>query len=218
MDNKQNNFWQSEKGKAAIKLALWMIFIVILIIIVLVSERDNIHLPVDDGSNVTTPEPEPENYEFVNYNDMLDTLLLDNYEYTYTITTDSNKYIYTGWKNENKEIGFREDNTGIIKYYKDDVNTYKVNLDTPEVIADLYSGFDSSYIDLHLLFENLSEYLYSVNKDGSTRTINYDKSGYQVVVTTNTEYITNITITVDTTSFDLEFTNIGECATIDFTA
>lgn len=211
-----NGFWQSEKGKAAIKLGLWMIFIVVLIVIVIISEQGTTNLTDDE---VIPPEVESgENTDFNNYSDMLDNLLLDNYEYSYTITTENGKYIYTGWKNDNKEIGFREDGNGIIKYFVDESNTYRINMDTLEIMTDLYNGFDSSYIDLHLLFENLSEYLYSVEKNGNIRTINYDKEGYQVIVTTDIENITNIQITVDTTTYDLEFTKVGECATIDFTS
>ena len=211
-----NGFWQSEKGKAAIKLGLWMIFIVVLIVIVIISEQGTTNLTDDE---VIPPEVDSgENTDFNNYSDMLDNLLLDNYEYSYTITTENGKYIYTGWKNANKEIGFREDGNGIIKYFVDESNTYRINMDTLEVMPDLYNGFDSSYIDLHLLFENLSEYLYSVEKNGNIRTINYDKEGYQVIVTTDIENITNIQITVDTATYDLEFTKVGECATIDFTS
>lgn len=211
-----NGFWQSEKGKAAIKLGLWMIFIVVLIVIVIISEQGTTNLTDDE---VIPPEVDSgENTDFNNYSDMLDNLLLDNYEYSYTITTENGKYIYTGWKNDNKEIGFREDGNGIIKYFVDESNTYRINMDTLEIVTDLYNGFDSSYIDLHLLFENLSEYLYSVEKNGNIRTINYDKEGYQVIVTTDIENITNIQITVDTTTYDLEFTKVGECATIDFTS
>lgn len=211
-----NGFWQSEKGKAAIKLGLWMIFIVVLIVIVIISEQGTTNLT---GDEVIPPEVDSgENTDFNNYSDMLDNLLLDNYEYSYTITTENGKYIYTGWKNDNKEIGFREDGNGIIKYFVDESNTYRINMDTLEIMTDLYNGFDSSYIDLHLLFENLSEYLYSVEKNGNIRTINYDKEGYQVIVTTDIENITNIQITVDTTTYDLEFTKVGECATIDFTS
>lgn len=211
-----NGFWQSEKGKAAIKLGLWMIFIVVLIVIVIISEQGTTDLTDDE---VIPPEVDSgENTDFNNYSDMLDNLLLDNYEYSYTITTENGKYIYTGWKNDNKEIGFREDGNGIIKYFVDESNTYRINMDTLEVMTDLYNGFDSSYIDLHLLFENLSEYLYSVEKNGNIRTINYDKEGYQVIVTTDIENITNIQITVDTATYDLEFTKVGECATIDFTS
>ena len=211
---KDNNFWQTEKGKATIKLGLWMVFIAILIVVVLVSERDSINLPVEDDS--TPSETETENYEFVNYSDMLDKLLLGNYEYSYTITNETGKYIYTGWKNENKEIGFKEDSTGVIKYYIDDSGTYKVNMDTVEVIDYLYNGVDTSYLDLELLFGNLNEFLYSVTKNEDMRTITYDKSGYQVEVMTDTRDITNITISTDTTTYDLNFTKIGECDTIDF--
>ena len=211
---KDNNFWQTEKGKATIKLGLWMVFIAILIVVVLVSERDSINLPVEDDS--TPSETETENYEFVNYSDMLDKLLLGNYEYSYTITNETGKYIYTGWKNENKEIGFKEDSTGVIKYYIDDSGTYKVNMDTLEVIDYLYNGVDTSYLDLELLFGNLNEFLYSVTKNEDMRTITYDKSGYQVEVMSDTSDITNITITTDTTTYDLNFTKIGECDTIDF--
>ena len=211
---KDNNFWQTEKGKATIKLGLWMVFIAILIVVVLVSERDSINLPVEDDS--TPSETETENYEFVNYSDMLDKLLLGNYEYSYNITNETGKYIYTGWKNENKEIGFKEDSTGVIKYYIDDSGTYKVNMDTLEVIDYLYNGVDTSYLDLELLFGNLNEFLYSVTKNEDMRTITYDKSGYQVEVMTDTRDITNITISTDTTTYDLNFTKIGECDTIDF--
>ena len=211
---KDNNFWQTEKGKATIKLGLWMVFIAILIVVVLVSERDSINLPVEDDS--TPSETETENYEFVNYSDMLDKLLLGNYEYSYTITNETGKYIYTGWKNENKEIGFKEDSTGVIKYYIDASGTYKVNMDTLEVIDYLYNGVDTSYLDLELLFGNLNEFLYSVTKNEDMRTITYDKSGYQVEVMTDTRDITNITISTDTTTYDLNFTKIGECDTIDF--
>lgn len=213
MDNK-NTFWQSERGKAIIKLGLWMIFIVILIAVVIFSDTrsNDIELPPAEE----TPNTETENYEFVNYNDMIDKLLLNNYEYTYTITTLDNRYIYTGWKNNNQELGFKEDASGIIKYFIDETGNYRINLDNRELITDLYSNFDASYLNLSMLFDNLSEYLYSVEKNADVRTITYDKEGYQVTVITDTENITNINITVDTTTYDLEFTKIGECATIVF--
>ena len=215
MENK-NTFWQSERGKAIIKLGLWMIFIVILIAVVIFSDTSSEDIKLTPTEE-ETPNTETENYEFVNYNDMIDKLLLNNYEYTYTITTLDNKYIYTGWKNNNQELGFKEDTIGIIKYFIDNTGSYRINLDNRELITDLYSNFDASYLNLSMLFDNLNEYLYSVEKNANVRTITYDKEGYQVTVITDTENITNITITVDTTTYDLEFTKIGECATIVFT-
>lgn len=215
MDNK-NSFWQSEKGKATIKLGLWMIFIFVLIAIVIFSERDNSNNVINDTPNNENEEVETPTYEFENYNDMQDKLLKNNYGYVYTITTSDSKYIYTGIKDGTKELGFKEDATGVIKYFVDDTGTYQVNLDNTTLIDTLYQNVDSSYLDIALVFDNLSEFLYSVTKNGDMRTIIYDKEGYQVTVLTDTENITNITITVDTTTYELEFTKIGECATINF--
>ena len=215
MDNK-NSFWQSEKGKAAIKLGLWMIFIFVLIAIVIFSERNNSNNVINDTPNNENEEVETPTYEFENYNDMQDKLLKNNYGYVYTITTSDSKYIYTGIKDGIKELGFKEDATGVIKYFVDDTGTYQVNLDNTTLIDTLYQNVDSSYLDIALVFDNLSEFLYSVTKNGDMRTIIYDKEGYQVTVLTDTENITNITITVDTTTYELEFTKIGECATINF--
>lgn len=214
--NNKNTFWQSERGKAIIKLGLWMIFIVILIAVVIFSDTSSEDIKLTPTEEETT-NTETENYEFTNYNDMIDKLLLYNYEYTYTITTLDSKYIYTGWKNNNQDLGFKEDTNGITKYFIDETGSYRINMDNRELITDLYSNFDASYLNLSMLFDNLSEYLYSVEKNTDTRTITYDKEGYQVTVITDTENITNITITVDTTTYDLEFTKIGECATIVFT-
>lgn len=218
MDNK-NNFWQSEKGKAAIKLGLWMIFIIILIVIVIFSERNNVS---DDINNIDTPtdgntEVETPVYEFVNYREMQDKLLENNYEYVYTISNLDSKYIYSGMKSDGKEIGYREDANGIIKYYIDETGTYQVNLDNALLIDTLYQNVDASYLDIYMLFENLSEYLYSIDKNEGLRTITYDKDGYQVSVLTDTENIKSITIVVDTTTYELEFNKIGECEGIDFT-
>ena len=46
-----NNFWQTERGKALIKLGAWMIFIIALIIFVLVSERNADDNILDDPNN-----------------------------------------------------------------------------------------------------------------------------------------------------------------------
>ena len=214
--NNKGSFFQTERGKAAIKLGLWMVVIFILIAIVLFSERQNIVAPSDEEDN---PVEQPaETYDFANYNDMQTSLLNNNYEYVYTITSGDTKYIFTGMKSDGKEIGFKEDVNGIIKYFIDATGTYQLMLDTAELYTDLYSGIDSSYLDISVLFENLSEFLYSVEKDGSIRTISYDKEGYQVTVITDTKNITNINVVTDTTNYELEFTKVGECATIDFSA
>lgn len=217
--NTNNGFWQTDRGKALIKLLLWMVFIVILIVLAIVSERNGNSeiLDVDKpGNNATDTPSEPENVEYEAYNTMITNLLANNYEYEYLITTATDSIILTGFKNPDKEIGFKETSSGITKYFIDSTGTYELNMNTSSIIDNLYSEFDSSYLNLELLFNNLNEYLYNTEENVGIRTITYDKDGFQVTVTTDTKNITNVLVMTDTTTYDLNFKNIGECATIDF--
>ena len=217
--NTNNGFWQTDRGKALIKLLLWMVFIVILIVLAIVSERNGNSeiLDVDKPENNVTDTPsEPENVEYEAYNTMITNLLANNYEYEYLITTATDSIILTGFKNPDKEIGFKETSSGITKYFIDSTGTYELNMNTSSIIDNLYSEFDSSYLNLELLFNNLNEYLYNTEENVGIRTITYDKDGFQVTVTTDTKNITNVLVMTDTTTYDLNFKNIGECATIDF--
>ena len=217
--NTNNGFWQTDRDKALIKLLLWMVFIVILIVLVIVSERNanSEILDVDKPENNVTDTPsEPENVEYEAYNTMITNLLANNYEYEYLITTATDSIILTGFKNPDKEIGFKETSSGITKYFIDSTGTYELNMNTSSIIDNLYSEFDSSYLNLELLFNNLNEYLYNTEENVGIRTITYDKDGFQVTVTTDTKNITNVLVMTDTTTYDLNFKNIGECATIDF--
>lgn len=217
--NTNNGFWQTDRGKALIKLLLWMVFIIILIVLAIVSERNGNSeiLDVDKPENNATDTPsEPENVEYEAYNTMITNLLANNYEYEYLITTATDSIILTGFKNPDKEIGFKETSSGITKYFIDSTGTYELNMNTYSIIDNLYSEFDSSYLNLELLFNNLSEYLYNAEENVGIRTITYDKDGFQVTVTTDTKNITNVLVMTDTTTYDLNFKNIGECATIDF--
>ena len=217
--NTNNGFWQTDRGKALIKLLLWMVFIVILIVLAIVSERNGNSeiLDVDKPENNATDTPrEPENVEYEAYNTMITNLLANNYEYEYLITTATDSIILTGFKNPDQEIGFKETSSGITKYFIDSTGTYELNMNTYSIIDNLYSEFDSSYLNLELLFNNLSEYLYNTEENVGIRTITYDKDGFQVTVTTDTKNITNVLVMTDTTTYDLNFKNIGECATIDF--
>ena len=217
--NTNNGFWQTDRGKALIKLLLWMVFIIILIVLAIVSERNGNSeiLDVDKPENNATDTPsEPEIIEYEAYNTMITNLLANNYEYEYLITTATDSIILTGFKNPDKEIGFKETSSGITKYFIDSTGTYELNMNTSSIIDNLYSEFDSSYLNLELLFNNLNEYLYNTEENVGIRTITYDKDGFQVTVTTDTKNITNVLVMTDTTTYDLNFKNIGECATIDF--
>ncbi len=212
----KQSFWQSEKGKAAVKLGLWMIFIIILVVIVIFSEQNN-SLEIDSTSLTEEENNTEVEYEFKSYSQMQQNLLMENYEYEYVITTADSKYVYTGKKANGKEIGFRESSEGIIKYYDDGSGIYQITLDEMIEFETIYSNFNEDYLNLDVLFTNLNEYLYTIEINEDTRLITYDKEGYQVKVLTDTENITEIYITVDTVVYELKFSKVGECEIADLT-
>ena len=195
-----NNFWSTDRGKATGKFFAWMIFVIILVILF---ARQNVNESKVTDDN--TIKEETKNFE--NYADMQKELLSSSYEYKYKITNNENTVIYEGALCNGVDSGYKETSEGIIKYKKENNEVRKIVLEEETVIDDLYEGIDSS-------FTNLEEYLYNVTKNDQTREIKYNKVGYSVLVNTDLEHITKITIINDTTSYELEFTNIGKCANI----
>ena len=204
-----NNFWQTERGKAIIKLGGWFIFIIALIIFVLVSEKNANNNVIDDTNS--NKDEVTETYEFLLFSEMINNLINGNYEYSYNITSNNIDYIYEGIKCNNEELGYKESIDKIIKYYINDQNTYQVILNEYVEITNLYEGIDTNFINLEVLFNNLNEYLYNTVKNENTRVITYDKDGYKVSITTDLENITNISITTDNSIYNLDFNVINTC-------
>ena len=204
-----NNFWQTERGKAIIKLGGWFVFIIALIIFVLVSEKNANNNVIDDTNS--NKDEVTETYEFLLFSEMINNLINGNYEYSYNITSNNINYIYEGIKCNNEELGYKESIDKIIKYYINDQNTYQVILNEYVEITNLYEGIDTNFINLDVLFNNLNEYLYNTVKNENTRVITYDKDGYKVSITTDLENITNISITTDNSVYNLDFNVINTC-------
>lgn len=205
MEN-NNTFWSTDRGKATGKFIAWMIFIIILVVLF---ARQNVY-----ENNTEENKTKEETKTFKNYTDMQKELLSSGYDYKYKITNNENIVIYEGNICNSIDNGYKETSEGIIKYKKENNDIRKIVLEEEIVIDDLYEGIDSSFINLDSLFTNLEEYLYNVTKNEQTREIKYNKEGYSVLVNTDLEQITKITINNDTASYELEFTNIGKCANI----
>ena len=207
----ENNFWQTNRGKSVIKLGAWIVFIVIILVLSVFGKDDNYDNVIDDSQN----ETEEVIYEFVNYSDMQKELLKNNYEYEYIIKSNDNIIIFNGVKDGTSEMGYKEDNNGIIKYYIDNLGVKQVILNDMVELNTLYDNIDSSFLDLEILFNNLNEYLYNIEKNENKRTITYDKEGFSVVVKTDLNNIKNINIINNEVTYELKFTNIGKCDKLD---
>lgn len=201
-----NSFWSTTQGKATIKFAAWMVFIIVLIVVFAINGDNN-----PNKNNNTNKE---ETLTFKNYEEMQNDLLNGCYSYNFRVVSKDNKIIYSGILSATGDIGYKENNEGIIKYSKEDGIIYKVLLDQKEEINNLYDESDKAFLDIKTLFANLKEYLYNITKNESTREINYNKEGYKVVVKTDLENITNITITNENKTYELQFTNVGKCDNI----
>ena len=211
----ENNFWKTDRGKALTKLLLWVVFIVIVLGAFIMQEKDNIDDYQMPSNEVTDEENQVNDNNFKKYSDMQEELLNNNYLYKYIITNSEEKIVFSGIKNGTNETGYKETKAGIIKYQIVDGIVSQINMDEITNIDNLYENIDRNYLDISLLFNNLSEYLYSTEKKDSKRTITYDKDGYKVSVITNLESIEKIEITVDEWIYELNFYNVNNISKIN---
>ena len=191
------------ENKNAIQLLIWIFFIVIIFVMFKITNKTDKKEEKEENTPV-----------FVNYNDMEINLLNSGYDYKYTITSDTQKEIYEGTMCNDIDIGYKETIDSITKYKIKNGKITKVLLDNEEEIPSIYDDSED-FLNLNTLFTNLKEYPYNIEKNDNERLISYKKDGYQVLVKTNLEYITNITITTTTNNYNLEFTNVGKCVKID---
>lgn len=191
------------ENKNAIQLLIWIFFIVIIFVMFKITNKPDKKEEKEENTPV-----------FVNYKDMEINLLNSGYDYKYTITSDTQKEIYEGTMCNDIDIGYKETIDSITKYKIKNGKITKVLLDNEEEIPSIYDDSED-FLNLNTLFTNLKEYPYNIEKNNNERLISYKKDGYQVLVKTNLEYITNITITTATNNYNLEFTNVGKCVKID---
>lgn len=205
----KNTFFETKEGKATIKFAAWMIFIVILIIVFAINGNNEQKNDTKENNNV-----KEEISSFKNYEEMVSGLLKSCYNYNFKVTSSENIVIYNGTISNNEDIGYKETSEEIIKYAIIDGITSRIVLDKTTEITNLYDEEDKAFLNIENLFNNLKNYLYSVNKNETKREINYNKDGYQVLVKTNLENITEILITNATKTYELQFTNVSICDNI----
>lgn len=159
-------------------------------------------------------ETKEEISSFKNYEEMVSDLLKSCYNYNFKVTSSENIVIYNGNISNNEDIGYKETSEEIIKYAIINGITSRIVLDKTTEITNLYDEEDKAFLNIENLFNNLKNYLYSVNKNETKREINYNKDGYQVLVKTNLENITEILITNATKTYELQFTNVSICDNI----
>ncbi len=196
----------NEKKESLVKLGIWVLFVIVMIALFYTSSNNT----TDDTLQTT----EEEIHEFDTFDNMQSNIINGNYIFSYNITLGDVKYVYNGINCNNVISGYREIKDNVLKYRIVDNVVYLDNLEELEEINYLYEGIDSSFLNMELLFNNLKNYLYNVDKEEDVRTITYNKDGYGVVVKTDLEMITSINITTEEGVYNLEFTKVDVCDSI----
>ena len=119
--------WNTQRGRASLKLGIYAIFIVFILILIIFKTPRQKQQQVINYSLDSIKEKESKTQNIAE----------NNYHFEYNLVIDGNKIKYYGDKNKNIEVGYKEDSTGIIKYYKENDLVYKVGLDSKDIIDNL---------------------------------------------------------------------------------
>ncbi|MEG1149836.1 MAG: hypothetical protein RSE17_00930, partial [Bacilli bacterium] len=196
-------FWKTVRGKAVIKLIVWSIFFLLLFIVLsfMGSKGKN-----DDKNNLV-----------IGYNEKIDRLLKNNYEYEYKITINGNNINFNGKKDGKNEQGYKETKEGIIKYLVMDSVIYNITANKKEPINNLYENINTEYLNFSVLFKNLFSIKYEITaeEENNKLTYEYNYNNNVIKVISNKKDITDISIiSSDSTSiYIIHFTNIGKVGT-----
>lgn len=170
----KKEYWQSEQGKALIKLGFWVIFIAIIYIIAITGSNTK-----TDNNNNNKPELNS-NKEEIKYS---------NYSYVYNIVINEEKYNFEGKVTNEKEIGYKMQEDKIIKYEKENNVIYEVTLNERKEITNLYENLNSVFLDYNILITIINEsqcvdnycefdynnYVFKVTKNNNILTVNIVK-------------------------------------------
>lgn len=187
--------WNTPRGRAALKLGIYGIVVLILLIMIAVS-----------GSN--TPREYNVNYKSnkKTYEECLQDLKHNNYDYEFKITGENVNVIFKGQRDSVYDNGYKEDANGIIKYSIEQDTVYQVNLDERIPIDNLYENVSKEYLTASYILSLIEDKEYVKENTKYTYTID-DMIINVVFVKDNIESINFIK---DNLFCDLKFSNVGK--------
>lgn len=216
-ESKFMQLWHNKRTHAAMVLGMWMVFLLFVIIISFVGGKSK---PSSNLNNNNNYEQKEEVITFKDYSLMQDDLLKNNYKYEYNIKIGDYEVIYKGEKLGVKETGYRENSIETIKYYIDETGLYTVVMNSLNSNDRLYENLNESLIDLESIFELVKDKTVITEEMESSRTYKYiftlEDINYNIVITTNTEYIENINISLDDKIYDFKFMEINKLQKLSY--
>lgn len=196
---------KTNKGKAILRLIKWCIFFVILFIFLAIAslmspKNTSIKKP---NNEINKPQEEIPKDNWNEETLTIETIneyqekLNNDYDYKYEISINKEKYIFSGTKTNNINKGYKESNTGIIKYSIDSTGTYMETTTEKTLINNLYEGIEENYLNPIYILNIIKEL--EITRDREYDCIepvykaNDSKNIYRI--TTSNQNITGIDIT-----------------------
>lgn len=196
---------KTNKGKAILRLIKWCIFFVILFIFLAIAslmspKNTSIKKP---NNEINKPQEEIPKDNWNEETLTIETIneyqekLNNDYDYKYEISINKEKYIFSGTKTNNINKGYKESNTGIIKYSIYGTGTYMETTTEKTLINNLYEGIEENYLNPIYILNIIKEL--EITRDRECDCIepvykaNDSKNIYRI--TTSNQNITGIDIT-----------------------
>lgn len=156
--------WEDKRLHSLMILIIWIIVLAVLMgIIFLVGAINGTDTKPETPTNEVETKKDNENTEeqeiptVLSYYEKLEKLSTNDYAFTYTITKYNEKVKFEGTKENNVIEGYKQDNTGIIKYKIQNQKVYQVYIDHTVAISNLYENIDASLLDLNYVISMLKQ-------------------------------------------------------------
>ena len=139
---------KTTRGKAILKLIRWGIFFLCLFLFMFISSLISQNAKPTRNDIPKIPEEEPIKIEAKEVvKDLGKKLMESSYHYEFDINIDTNRIIYNGTKDNEKDMGYKESSIGIIKYLIDYTGTYDITKEKV-AITNLYENINIDYLTI----------------------------------------------------------------------
>lgn len=186
-----NQMWNTQKGKALIKLGIWFLFFCLIGILLLFSE------PNVQTKKQETPKVQEEKY--LTLDNMFENLLENDYEYQIEILDKETeeRITYNGEIKDGIDLGYRESKIGIIKYKITNGKTYQILIDEETEMNNLFQEEDQNYVSIANIQKLIVEQPFEETKDEKERTLVYQLKNELIEIKTDKIKIHTMKITTN---------------------